>query len=116
MKNNNEKIKDFKLSIRILLGSVGFKEDKDIRPLTIRVVYRRQKKEYVLGWKVHVSNFLQEKERVCYSETGNLKRKDICIINRAIDQERAKLLNSFNWLKKEFQDFDIQTILSDVSK
>lgn len=116
MRNNNENNKDFKLSICILLGPVGCKQDKNIRPLTMRVVYRRQKKEYVLGWKIHVSNFLPEKEQVCYSKIGNLRQKDVCLINRTIVQERAKLLNSFNCLKKEFQEFHIQDILSDMCK
>lgn len=110
------KAKDSKLSIRVFLGPVGCKQNQDIRPLTIRIVYHRQKKEYVLGWKVHVSNFSQEKQRVIFSDTGNLKRKELGIINRMIEQERAELLHSFNWLRKESPKFNVRMLIGDLQK
>lgn len=110
------KTKDSKLSIRVFLGSVGSKRNPDIRPLTIRVIYRRQKKEYVLGWKVHISNFSEEKQRVLFSKTGNLKRKDVRDINRTIEQQRTELIHSFNWLKKQCSEFNVQMVIGDLQK
>ena len=109
-------MQDFKLSIRVFLGSVGRKEDSNIKPLTIRVIYRRQKKEYVLGWKVHTSNFSQAKQRVVFSDTGNLKRKELGMINRAIEREREMLCHSFNWLKKEVPNFNLKILFGDLQK
>ena len=110
------KTKDSKLSIRVFLGPVGCKQNQEIRPLTIRVVYRREKKEYVLGRKIHVSNFSEEKQQVIFSDTGNLKRKDLRKINRVIEQERIELLRSFNWLKKEYPDFSVRMLIGDRQK
>ncbi|MCB5171524.1 hypothetical protein LGV59_07100 [Bacteroides fragilis] len=80
-----------KLSIRVLLNTHR-RNDCEIYPLIIRVVYHRRKSEYSLGWKIHTSNFSADRERVVYSSTGNLKRKDLGLINDAISQERERLL------------------------
>ena len=83
-----------KLSIRVLLNTHR-RNDCEIYPLIIRVVYHRRKSEYSLGWKIHTSNFSADRERVVYSSTGNLKRKDLGLINDAISQERERLLKIF---------------------
>ena len=48
-----------KLSIRVLLNTHR-RNDCEIYPLIIRVVYHRRKSEYSLGWKIHTSNFSAE--------------------------------------------------------
>ena len=50
----------------------------------------------------HTSNFSADRERVVYSSTGNLKRKDLGLINDAISQERERLLKIFCFSSTEY--------------
>lgn len=99
-----------KLSIRVLLNTHR-SNDRGIYPLIIRVVYHRHKSEYSLGWKIHTSNFSAERERVVYSATGNLKRKDLSVINDAISQERERLLKVFAFLQQNMPDFSLSQLM-----
>lgn len=99
-----------KLSIRVLLNTHR-RNDCEIYPLIIRVVYHRRKSEYSLGWKIHTSNFSADRERVVYSSTGNLKRKDLGLINDAISQERERLLKIFAFLQQNMPGFSISQLM-----
>lgn len=99
-------MKDWKLSVRVLLGG-NRGSGKDIHPLTIRVGYRRHKKEFSLGVRVHVSNFCEERERVVFSPAGNLKRKELGAINRLIARERGNIGKIFLQLQRERPGFDV---------
>lgn len=87
------------------------RNDYEIYPLIIRVVYHRRKSEYSLGWKIHTSNFSIERERVVYSSTGNLKRKDLGFINDAISRERERLLNIFAFFQQSVPDFSLPQLM-----
>lgn len=99
-----------KLSIRVLLNTHR-RNDCEIYPLIIRVVYHRRKSEYSLGWKIHTSNFSADRERVVYSSTGNLKRKDLGLINDAISQERERLLKIFAFLQQNMPGFSLSQLM-----
>ena len=87
------------------------RNDCEIYPLIIRVVYHRRKSEYSLGWKIHTSNFSADRERVVYSSTGNLKRKDLGLINDAISQERERLLKIFAFLQQNMPGFSLSQLM-----
>ena len=64
-----------------------------------------------LGWKIHTSNFSADRERVVYSSTGNLKRKDLGLINDAISQERERLLKIFAFLQQNMPGFSLSQLM-----
>lgn len=87
------------------------RNSREIYPLIIRVVYHRRKSEFALGWKVHISNFSAERERVIYSSTGTLKRKDLGHINNAISQERERLLKIFALFQQNVPHFSLSQLM-----
>ena len=99
-----------KLSIRVVLNSCKASEE-GIYSLGIRVLYRRRKKEYSLGWRLHRSNFLPDKERVVFSPEGPLKRKDLGCINRLIKEEKGNLLKAGLFLERAEPGFSLERLM-----
>ena len=63
-----------KLSIRVVIHPCKASA-AGVYSLAIRVLYRRKKKEYSLGWRVHESNYRRDADRVVYSSEGILTRE-----------------------------------------
>ena len=99
-----------KLSIRVVLNSCKASEE-GIYSLGIRVLYRRRKKEYSLGWRLHRSNFLPDKERVVFSPEGPMKRKDLGCINRLIKEEKGNLLKAGLFLERAEPGFSLERLM-----